>query len=77
MGGVRVREPRIVVDASVMHGRPVISGTRIDVSTVLHQLANGLSWQEMEHEYGVSAAEISAVLRYAAEQLGKPHDIAD
>ena len=77
MGRAIAREPRIVRNPSVVHGKPVIAGTRIDVSTVLHQLANGLSFEEMEREYGVSGLEIRAVLRYAAEQLDTSRDQAD
>lgn len=40
--------PGIVVDAEIIHGKPVISGTRIAVSLVLGQLAGGVtssSWR--------------------------------
>ena len=42
---------RIVVDMQVMHGKPVIAGTRIPVYVVLNLLAGGFSPEQVLKEY--------------------------
>ena len=59
--------PGITVDPQVIHGKPAISGTRIPVSLVLGQLAAGVSYEELEREYGLTAEQVHAALRYAAQ----------
>ena len=36
-------QERIIVDPEIMHGKPVIKGTRIPVYVVLNLLAGGMS----------------------------------
>ena len=59
--------PRIAVDPNVVHGTPVITGTRVPVSLIIGSLAGGMSKEEVEAEYGIQAADIEAALAYAAE----------
>lgn len=59
--------PGVVVDAHIVHGKPVIAGTRIPVSLVLGQLAGGASYEELEREYGLTTAQIRAALGYATQ----------
>ncbi len=59
--------PGITVDPQVIHGKPAISGTRIPVSLVLGQLAAGVSYEELEREYGLTAEQVHAALSYAAQ----------
>ena len=59
--------PGITVDSRVSSGKPVVKGTRIAVDVVLHQLAAGVGFEEMEKEYGLSRKNILDVLRYAAD----------
>lgn len=59
--------PGIVVDSEIVHGKPVIAGTRIPVSLVLGQLAGGVSFDEMEREYGLKHEQLLAALGYAAQ----------
>lgn len=59
--------PRISVAADVVHGAPVITGTRVPVSIIIGSLAGGMSKEEVEAEYGISAQDIQAALAYAAE----------
>ncbi len=61
--------PRIVVDKNVRFGRPVIKGTRVDVQTVVEQLAAGLAMEEVMKEYGLSREDVLAALSYAAHVL--------
>ena len=59
--------PGVSVDPEVVHGKPVISGTRIPVSLVLGQLAAGVSYEELEREYGLSKEQAQAAIGYAAQ----------
>ena len=54
------------MDATVCHGKPVISGTRVLVSTVLGALAGGDSVAQVAEDYGLSSSQISAALEFAA-----------
>lgn len=58
---------RIVIDSTVHHGEPVIRGTRLPVSVVLGSLAGGMCFGDIEHEYGITAADIRAALKLDAE----------
>lgn len=58
--------PRINVDPEIAHGAPVITGTRVPITIVLGSLASGMSKEEVEAEYEVSAADIEAALAYEA-----------
>ena len=61
--------PRISVDSNVRFGKPVITGTRVTVDTVLGHLAGGDSIETVTEEYRISREDVLAVLRYAAEVL--------
>ncbi len=58
--------PGISMDPKIRFGKPCITGTRIDVATVLGGLASGASVEEIESEYCLEREQIYAVLRYAA-----------
>lgn len=57
----------IVVDEKIRFGKPVIKGTRITVDEVLGALAGGMTFEEIEKEYGINKEGILATLRYATE----------
>ena len=58
---------RIVAHPDVCHGKPCIRGTRILVSVVLDNLAEGLSAAEIVHEYPpLSVEDVKAAMSYAA-----------
>ena len=57
----------IVVDEKKRFGKPIIKGTRITVDEVLGALAGGMTYQEIEKEYGVEKDSILAALKYATE----------
>ena len=60
---------RIAVDADVVHGRPVVKGTRMRVSDVLSLLARGASEVEILDDYPyLTREDIGACLQYAAAQ---------
>jgi len=58
--------PGISMDPKIRFGKPCLTGTRMDVATVLSELASGSSIEEIASEYRLSAEQISSVLRYAA-----------
>ena len=59
---------RIMVDPEIMHGKPVIKGTRIPVYIVLNLLAGGLRPEEVLKEYpDLTHEDVFACLEYAAE----------
>jgi len=58
--------PGISMDPKVRFGKPCITGTRIDVATVLGALASGESADDLISEYRLTREQISASLRYAA-----------
>jgi uncharacterized protein (DUF433 family) len=59
--------PGIVVDPEVVHGKPVVAGTRIPVALVLGQLAAGVSYDELQREYGLQEHKALNALAYAAD----------
>jgi uncharacterized protein (DUF433 family) len=59
---------RISVDPNICHGQVCVKGTRIMVSVVLDNLAEGLTAEEIVDSYpSLTTEDIRAVLRYAAE----------
>ncbi|RLI25387.1 hypothetical protein DRO58_06465 [Candidatus Bathyarchaeota archaeon] len=62
---MRTEMERIVIDEKVMHGKPVIRGTRVPVEVILGSLAGGMSYEEVEKEYGVTREDILANIEYA------------
>lgn len=59
---------RISVDPNVCFGRPCIRGTRIWVSLIVDNLAEGISEAELLEEYPqLKPEDISAALCFAAE----------
>lgn len=60
----------ISIDQRVCHGKPVIEGTRVLVSTILGALAGGDSLTDISEDYGVTPEQISAALQFAADISG-------
>ncbi|MBI2652829.1 DUF433 domain-containing protein [Candidatus Woesearchaeota archaeon] len=58
---------RIITNPKIMHGKPVIKGTRVPVDVILGSLVGGMSYEEVEKEYGVKKADIVAAIEYAAK----------
>lgn len=62
--------PRIVIDPTVMTGKPCIRGTRIPVDILLDQLSVGESADEIISGYlRLTRDDIAAALSYAADAL--------
>jgi len=59
---------RITVDPKICHGKACIKGTRIMVSIILDNLAEGVSETEILKSYpSLSPEDIKAAISYAAE----------
>lgn len=57
---------KIVVDEKIRHGKPTVEGTRITVDEVLDMLEAGMTYQEIEKEYGLTKEQILAVIKYTS-----------
>jgi uncharacterized protein (DUF433 family) len=58
--------PGISIDPDVRFGKPCITGTRMDVATVLGLFAAGETIETVSSEYQLSIEQIRAALAYAA-----------
>lgn len=55
----------VEINPKVCNGKPVIAGTRIPVTVILDQLADGCSLTDIQRKYPeLSLSLISAALRY-------------
>jgi len=61
---------RIEIDPKVCNGKPVIRGTRIPVSVILEQIAEGETWDSLLMGYPeLKREDIRAALLYATASL--------
>ena len=61
-------EQHIISDPQVCHGKACIRGTRVMVSVILDNLAEGLTPQEIIDEYPpLELSDIQAAMAYAAD----------
>jgi uncharacterized protein (DUF433 family) len=58
---------RIVLDPMICHGKPVIRGTRVPVTIIVGSLAGGMTFDEVQREYDLSAEDIRAALKFVGE----------
>jgi len=58
---------RIVIDPRIQHGKPVIRGTRVPVARIVGGLAGGMTFEEIQKEYGIAPEDIRAALEFAAQ----------
>ena len=67
---------RVSVDPNVCHGKACITGTRIMVSVILDNLAEGVSHDQILASYpSLGPEDIQAAIAYAAD-LTKEHVVA-
>jgi uncharacterized protein (DUF433 family) len=63
---------RIISDADVMLGKPVIKGTRITVELILKKLSEGIDLKTLLECYPrLEQEDVLAVLSYAADVISK------
>ena len=67
MAQARQLYPRIESDPDILHGKPVIQGTRMSVEVILDNLAGGDTFDDLLEDYPFLAREdIAAAIEYAA-----------
>lgn len=61
---------KIIIDPTICNGKPIFSGTRITVQTILEFLAAGDSVADVVEEYpSLQEEDVLAALGYAAKLL--------
>jgi len=61
---------RIELDPRVCNGKPVIKGTRIPITVILEQLAEGKTWETIISGYPeLTRNDIHAALSYARASI--------
>jgi uncharacterized protein (DUF433 family) len=59
---------RINIDPAICHGKPVIKDTRVLVSNILADLADGLSYGQIISNYpNITEEDIKAALDFSSE----------
>lgn len=56
-----------MIDPNIVHGKPVIRGTRLPITLIVGSLAGGMTFEGVQQEYGLTADDIHAALKYEAE----------
>jgi uncharacterized protein (DUF433 family) len=63
-------QERILVDPTILPGKPVIKGTRLAVGFILELLAEGWTHGEIQRNYpSLTGEDVRAALHYAAGVL--------
>ena len=58
--------PGVTMDPDVRFGKPCLTGTRIDVATVVGALAAGETAEIVASEYALTIEQVRSALAYAA-----------
>ena len=58
--------PGVSMDPDVRFGKPCLSGTRMDIATVVGALAAGETIDTVAAEYALTVEQVRAALAYAA-----------
>ena len=65
-----IRYPRISIDPNVMSGQPVVAGTRVPVSILLHLIAQRVPEAEILENYpSITRGDIPAAIQVSAEMM--------
>jgi uncharacterized protein (DUF433 family) len=65
-----VDQARIVLDPSILAGKPVIRGTRLSVDFVIGLMADGWTEADILRNYpGLTGEDVTACLAYARDAL--------
>jgi uncharacterized protein (DUF433 family) len=65
-----ISKDRIELNPRVCNGKPVIKGTRVPVSVILEQIAQGESWDDLLKGYPeLNKEDIKAALLYASASI--------
>ena len=55
---------RIVVDAKIRFGKPVIQGTRVPLDLLVGKVGGGITPEEVAEEYAVTVEDGRAAIQY-------------
>jgi len=58
--------PGVSMDPDVRFGKPCLSGTRMDIATIVGALAAGETIDTVAAEYALTVEQVRAALAYAA-----------
>ena len=58
--------PGVSMDPDIRFGKPCLTGTRVDVATIVGAFAAGESADTVAAEYGLSLEQVRTALAYAA-----------
>lgn len=58
---------RISVSPDVCHGRACVKGTRVMVSVIVDNVAEGEDWDSVASAYRIERDDVRAALAYAAD----------
>jgi uncharacterized protein (DUF433 family) len=58
--------PGVSMDPRVRFGKPCVAGTRVDVATVVADIAAAESFEAVQEAYQLTREQVIAALRYAA-----------
>jgi len=61
--------PGVTIDPQIVHGRPVVAGTRVPVEAVVGALAGSSSFEEVMADYHLTDEQVRAALGYATKML--------
>jgi uncharacterized protein (DUF433 family) len=71
-----IMQNRISINPDICNGRPVISGTRITVQTVMEFLGAGDSIEEVLEEYpSLNREDIYACIQFAAKLMANRYEL--
>lgn len=62
-------QERIVVEPTILVGKPIIKGTRLAVEFIIDLLAQGWSTEDIIENYQITIEDIRACLSYASDAL--------
>jgi len=63
--------PGISTDPAVRFGKACLTGTRVDVATVVGAIASGESMEHVQEAYRLTRKQVLAALAYAAHLAGQ------
>jgi uncharacterized protein (DUF433 family) len=73
-----MEKSRITINPDICNGRPVISGTRIAVQTILEYLGAGDSFDEILSDYpSLSKEDIYACIQYASKLMANRYEVQE
>jgi uncharacterized protein (DUF433 family) len=64
---------RISINPKICHGKPCIRGTRVMVSVILDNLAEGETYESITEGYRVTPEDIQAAIAFAADLAEDRH----